>query len=209
MLQSIPLEFGVIKMKITEIKPGYASGNRTSTYQFYVGRTLSPDERIKIKELSGKTGRGCKLKIQYTDGNELDWSIEEELMAYFDVEVSEVYNSWISKIAFDYDEELWQKLKPCEGRGEEDYGVDIEKRDNRIVVSFYYALNYNEAFYEFGEKLFDGLCDLFDNIRTEIMKGNLSAIYATSDFYGTETEAEWEYVESSENVQKLQHVLAW
>jgi hypothetical protein len=41
------------------------------------------------------------------------------------------------------------------------------------------------------------------------MKGNLSAIYATSDFYGTETEAEWEYVESSENVQKLQHVLAW
>ena len=196
-------------MKITDIKPGYASGNSASIYQFYVSRNLSPDERIKIKELSGKIGRRGKLKIQYTDDHELDWSIEEELMAYYDVEVSEVYNSWISKIAFDYDRELWRKLKPCEGRGEDDYGIDIEKRNNRIVVSFYYALNYNEAFYEFGEKLFDGLCGLFDNIRMEIMKGNLSAIYAISDFYGTETEAEWEFVEFSENVQKLQHVLDW
>ena len=194
-------------MEIVDDSWGYSAGKSISTYQFYVGRALSPDERIKIKELSGKTGRGDKLKIQYKNEQELDWSIEEKLMSYYDVEVSEVYNSWSSKIAFGYDEELWQKLKPCAGRGEEDFGIDVEDRNNKIILSFYYALNYNEAFYEFGEDLFDRLCDLFKNIRTEIMEGNLSAIYAISNFYGTETEAEWEFVEFSENAQKLQYIL--
>jgi len=183
------------------------SDHSSSSYEFYASRSLSDAEKKAVKRLSGKTARGRKLEIQYMGEREIDYSVENKLLAkYYDIEVSESYDWWTSRVALDYDEQLWEGLKRCEDRGDEDLGVDVEKKGDRIIVSFYYAMDYGAAFSAFGEDPFEGLADLFEGIREDILAGDFSALVAIGTFYDAEIECK-KGGKLSKNARTLKRIL--
>ena len=176
-------------MRMVSVRRTFESDHSSSSYEFYALRSLSDAEKKAVQRLSGKRASGRKLEIQYMGEREINYTVEKKLLAeYYDVEVSESYDWWTGRVALDYDEQLWEGLKRCEGRGHNDLGVDVERADDRIIVSFYYAMDYGAAFSAFGESPFEGLGDLFEGIREDILAGDFSALQAMCTFYDAEIE---------------------
>lgn len=71
---------------------------------------------------------------------------------------------------------LWVTVKVKDNPGDEDLGIGVEKSDNRIIISFYFMLDYDAAYTELGDGPFEGLRDLFEGIRKEILARNFSAL---------------------------------
>lgn len=194
-------------MRIVSMRRTFESDHSSSSYEFYALRSLSDAEKRAVQRLSGETARGRKLEIHYGGEGEIDYEVENKLLAkYYDIEVSESYDWWTSRVALDYDEKLWEGLKRCEGRGDEDLGVDVEKKGDRIIISFYYAMDYGAAFSAFGEDSFEGLEDLFEGIREDILGGDFSALLAICTFYEAEIECE-EGGKRSNNARTLERIL--
>jgi len=182
-------------MKIISVRNLYQCDHSSSTYHFYTERSLSDKERAAVQKFAGvKPGRHS-LDIHRGGDWELSMEVEDELLEkYYDVMISESYDWWTARVALDYSEELWNALKPCEGRGEEDLGVDVEREGSRILVSFYFAVDYDSAFRVLGEELFEELTDLFLYIREDILGGDFSALKVICDFYDAEVETDWKGV---------------
>ena len=178
-------------MRIISMRRTLESDHSSSSYEFYALQPLSDTAKRAVKRLSGKPAKGRLLEIQYWGEGEMAYGVEEKLLAkYYDIEVSESYDWWASRVAVDYDEQLWEGLKLCEGRGDEDLGVDVERKDKRIIISFYYMLDYGAAFAALGEEPFEGLRDLFEGIREEILAQNFSALQTVCTFYDAEIQDE-------------------
>ena len=58
----------------------------------------------------------------------------------------------------------------------------------RMVLYFGMNLDYGAAYGIFGEEIFEGLADLFERVREELLAGNLSAGWAMYSTYGGEAE---------------------
>lgn len=194
-------------MRILSMRQTFDSDHSSSTYKFYTLRSLSAAEKQAVEKLSGETPRGRRLEIRIGGDWEMDYQTRDKLLArYYDIEVSESYDWWTSRVALDYDEQLWEGLKRCEGRGHNDLGVDVEKKGSRIIISFYYAMDYGAAFSEFGEDPFKGLGHLFTGIREDILAGDFSALLAICTFYDAEIECA-EGGKLSENAENLEGIL--
>jgi len=184
----------------------FESDHSSSTYQFCALRRLSDAEKKAVAKLSGETARGRRLKIHHWGEREISYNVENTLLAkYYDVEVSESYDWWTGRVALDYDELLWEGLKRCEGRGGNDLGVDVERADDRMIVSFHFAMDYGAVCSELGEDPFEGLEDLFEGIREDILAGDFSALQAMCTFY--DAEIEYEGGKLSKNARTLEKIL--
>jgi len=184
----------------------FASDHSSSSYEFYTLRSLSDAEKRAVKRLSGETAKGKHLKVHLWGEGEMAYRKEEQLLAqYYDIEVSESYDWWTARVAVDHDETLWEGLKRCEGRGDEDLGVDVERSGKRIIVSFYFMLDYDAAFSELGDDPFEGLRDLFEEIREEIRVRDFSAPRTVCRFYDAEIEDKGR--KQSKNAKILRKIL--
>jgi hypothetical protein len=196
-------------MKIISLREGYQPDHSSSSYQFYTTKRLSAEEREEIQQLTDEKPGARKLSITYWGERGIALGVESELLVkYFDVEISESYDWWTARVAFDYDEKLWKELKLYEGQGYEDLGVSIEKIDSRIIISFYFMVDYGIAFSAFEDDLFDGLQELFQEIRDELIAGDVSALRVICEFYDAEVEATWDKdTPISKNAEILRDIL--
>lgn len=194
-------------MRIISIKRQFESDHSSSTYRFYTRKKLSEEKKKEIEKLTGRKGGG-KLEIKYSGEREISSDLELKILRYYDVEISESYDWWTSQISIDYEDKLFNVLKRWEGRGEEDLGVDVEKCDEKIIISFYYVLDYSTAHHETGEDIFDGLYKIFDDIRDEILQGDFSGLKVIGKFYGAKINADFNEIrELSASSKKLRKIL--
>ena len=97
-------------------------------------------------------------------------------------------------LSLPHDPALVERLQPylCESDGS---GLYVRVVDERLLVSFGMHLDYGAAYGAFGEDPFEGLSDLFETVRDELLAGDLSAAWATYQTYGDDEEEEPEPVE--------------
>jgi len=172
-------------MKIMSYCTGYATDHSSSTYEFYSLGRLTKEQKEAVERLTGQRPRGRNIGFHYWgDFQDIpsNW-IEELLSDPYDIMVSESYDWWSTRMSLPYDEDLLAKL----GRYECDYdgcGFWVRRVDDKILLSFGYQLEYGAAFNALGQKPFRGLADLFEEIRGEILAGDLSALRVIHECYG-------------------------
>jgi hypothetical protein len=112
----------------------------------------------------------------------------------YDVMVSESYDWWSVCLSLPHDPVLAERLHPylCES---DSNGLYLRLVGERLVLSFGMQMDYGAAYGAFGEDPFEGLSDLFETIRDELLAGDLSAAWATHQVYGDDEDEGPEPVE--------------
>jgi hypothetical protein len=143
-----------------------------------------------VRELTGESGRR-HLRFHYVgDWRDIpdDWPDRLLTMGY-DVMISESYDWWSVCLSLPHDPALAKRLQPylCDFDGN---GLYTRVVDERLFVSFGMQIDYDAAYGAFGEDPFEGLSDLFETIRDELLAGDMSAAWATYQVYGDDEEEE-------------------
>jgi len=105
----------------------------------------------------------------------------------YDILVSESYDWWTVCLSLPHDPALAERLQPylCESDGN---GLDVRVVGERLLVSFGMQMDYGAAYDTFGEDAFEGLSELFEAVRDELLAGDLSAAWVAYQTYGDEEE---------------------
>ena len=181
-------------MRILSIRHAFEADHSSSSYEFFSFDRLSTEQRAAVRELTGESARR-HLRFHYVgDWKDIpgDWPDRLLTMGY-DVLVSESYDWWNVCLSLPHDPALVERLQPyqceCEGNG-----LDMRAVDERLLVSFGMQMDYGAAYDALGEDPFEGLSELFEAIRDELLAGDLSAAWVTFQTYGDDEEAEPEPV---------------
>jgi hypothetical protein len=122
-----------------------------------------------------------------------DWPDQLLTMGY-DVLVSESYDWWSVSLSLPHDPTLAERLQPYVCLSDQG-SLYVRVLGDQMLVSFSMAMDYSAAIGVLGEDLFEGLSDLFETIRGELLAGDLSAAWATYLIYGDDEEEGPEPVE--------------
>ncbi len=171
-------------MKIISLKRGFEADHSSSSYEFFALNPLTPDQRKAIQKLTGKSLRGRRLALKYMGEWQdipLNWASKLLSLGY-DIMVSESYDWWSIDLALSYDPDLYAQLEPYQCEAEN--GFEVEPVGEQMVLHFRMQLDYGVAYDEMGSNPFKGLANLFEQVRTELLSGDLSAAWAIYDTYG-------------------------
>jgi len=171
-------------MRILSIRRSYEADHSSSSYEFFAFDQLTAPQRATVRELTGESARQ-HLRFHYQgEWRDIpsDWPGKLLTMGY-DVLVSESYDWWGVDLALPQDLALMERLKPylCESDGR---GLYVRVVGDRMIVSLGMHMDYSAAYGAFGEDPFEGLADLFERVRDELLSGDLSAAWATYQTYG-------------------------
>jgi hypothetical protein len=195
-------------MRILSLRRGFEADHSSSTYEFFALDRLTPEQRAAVRELTGESPRR-HLSFQYMG----DWSdiphgwTDKLLTLGYDVLVTESYDWWGVYLSLPHDPALLERLLPyeCDSDGN---GFDVHTVGERTILHFGMQLDYSAAYSAFGEDPFEGLADLFEAVRGNLLAGDLSAVWAMYKTYGAYEDAEPEPVEPlSESAHTLLHVM--
>jgi len=188
-------------MKIISIRNGFQSDHSSSNYEFFSSeRALTENERSSVAKYSRRSQPGTrKATFQYNgDWNDLPSGAEDDLLTnYFDILVSESYDSWHFAIAFDYDNQLLKNLKKYECEGPDDAGLVIERKNTRIILHLHCQIrdaDFSSRPFATGiaeeeddesevEVDFKNFRNLLITLKREIGKGTFSSLSAVVNFY--------------------------
>jgi len=188
-------------MRIISIRNGFECDHSSSNYEFFSSeKALTEEERRKIAQYSRRSRPGTrKATFQYNgDWNDLPSGAEEDLlMNYFDILVSESYDSWHFAIVFDYEKNLLKELKKYECEGPDDTGIRVDHTKDRIILHLFSMLEYDDpSLYRFTTGIaeeeedksevdvdFKKYRNLLIVLKREILNGDFSSLHAVVDFY--------------------------
>jgi hypothetical protein len=171
-------------MRILSIRRAFDADHSSSSYEFFSFDRLTEEQRAAVRALTGESGRR-HLSFHYVgDWRDIpdDWPDRLLTMGY-DVMVSESYDWWSACLSLPHNPTLTERLQPylCEYDGN---GLFMRAVDERLLVSFGMQMDYDALYAAFGEDTFEGLSDLFETIRDELLAGDVSAAWATYRLYG-------------------------
>jgi hypothetical protein len=171
-------------MRILSIRRGFEADHSSSSYEFFALDKLTPEQREAVRELIGESARR-HLRFHYMgDWSDIpsDWP-DQLLTLGYDIMVSESYDWWAVHLSLPQDPGLMERLAQyeCDSDGN---GFNPSVVGERMILYFGMQLDYGAAYGEFGEDAFEGLADLFEHVRDELLAGDLSAVWAMYETYG-------------------------
>jgi hypothetical protein len=171
-------------MRIRSVRQGFEADHRSSSYEFFAFDRLTPEERAAVQNLTGESPRR-HLSFHYQgDWRDIpdDWP-DRLLTLGYDVLVSESYDWWAVHLSLPHDPKLLDRLQmyQCESDGN---GFDVHTLGERMILYFGMQLDYSDVYGAFGEDVFEGLAELFETVREELLEGDLSAVWAMYETYG-------------------------
>ena len=181
-------------MRILSIRRGFEADHSSSSYEFFALDKLTPEQRAAVQELTSESGRR-HLRFHYWGERSIPYGWEEKLLTLgYDILVSESYDWWGVQLSLPHDSTLVGRLQQyeCESDGN---GFGLKVVDERMILYFGMQLDYGAAYDAFGEDPFEGLADLFETARGELLAGDLSVAWAMVETYGGYADDEAEPVE--------------
>jgi hypothetical protein len=182
-------------MRILSIRRGFEADHSSSSYEFFALDRLTPEQRAAVRELTGESGRR-HLRFHYMG----DWSnIPDEwpdklLATGYDILVSESYDWWSVQLSLPYDAILARRLRQYECESDSN-GFGLRVVGKQMLLYFGMQLDYDAAYGAFGENLFEGLADLFETARGELLAGDPSVAWAMVETCGGYADGEAEPIE--------------
>ncbi len=170
-------------MRILSIRRSFDGDHSSSSYEFFAFDRLTAEQSAAVRELTGESAHR-RLSFHYQgDWSDIpgDWPDKLLTMGY-DVLVSESYDWWTVYLSLPHDPTLMDRLETyrCESDGN---GLDVRVVGERMSVYFGMQMDYGAAYDAFGEDPFEGLSDLFEAVRDELLAGDLSAARAMYQAY--------------------------
>jgi hypothetical protein len=182
-------------MRILSIRRAFDADHSSSSYEFFSFDRLTEEQHAAVRELTGESGRR-HLRFHYVgDWRDIpdDWP-DRLLTIGYDVMVSESYDWWSVCLSLPHDPAMAERLQPYVFQADKG-SLYVGVRSDRLLVSFGMLMDYSAAIAALGEDLFEGLSDLFEIIRDELLAGDLSAAWAIYKVYGDDEDEEPEPVE--------------
>ena len=171
-------------MRILSIRRSFDGDHSSSSYEFFAFDRLTAEQSAAVRELTGKSARRHLILRYQGEWDDIPSGWENKLLTMgYDVLVSESYDWWVIYLSLPHDPALAKRLEPyhCESNGN---GLDMRVVGERMVLSFGMQLDYNAAYDAFGSNPFKGLAKLFEDVRDELLGGDVSAAWAMYETYG-------------------------
>jgi hypothetical protein len=182
-------------MRILSLRHNFEADHSSSSYEFFALDRLTPEQRTAVRNLTGESPQR-HLRFHYRgDWSDIpsDWPDRLLTMGY-DILVSESYDWWAVHLSLPHDPSLAERLRQykCES---DSNGFSLEVAGVRMILYFGMQLDYGEAYDAFGEDPFEGLADLFEAVRDELLADDMSAVWAMAKTYGRYGDTDSEPVE--------------
>ena len=171
-------------MRILSIRRSFDADHSSSSYEFFAFGRLTAEQSAAVQALTGESARRHLIFRYQGEWDDIPSGWENKLLTMgYDVLVSESYDWWVVYLSLPHDPALAKRLEPyhCEYNGN---GLDIRVVGERMVLSFGMQLDYNAAYDALGSNPFKGLAKLFQDVRDELLGGDLSAPWAMYETYG-------------------------
>lgn len=182
-------------MRILSIRHGFEADHSSSSYEFFALGKLTPEQRAAVEKQIGESPRR-HLSFHYQgDWNDIPSAWPDKLLTLgYDIMVSESYDWWSVYVSLPHDPDLAERLRQyeCDSDGN---GFSLEMVGERMILYFGMQMDYGAAYDTFGEDAFEGLADLFEKVREELLAGDPSAVWAVYETYGGREDEEVEPVE--------------
>ncbi|MCY2990155.1 MAG: hypothetical protein NTY19_20115 [Planctomycetota bacterium] len=204
-------------MKIIAVHKGFACDHSSTSYEFLaMDKPLGEKARRAVSALSSRanpTGRRVSF-IYHAEGYDIPGGWEKLMREYYDVMHSESYGWWTFAMAFDAPKKQQEALRPYAFSGTDDLGVSVSCDGRRVTVAVHchadadslYRIedgyeddgdDFEEADEESeedeapGSATFeseDGLLNLLNRVRQQLIDGDYRAMFAVWEVYGEDDE---------------------
>jgi len=192
-------------MKILSIRRGFASDHSSTSYEFLaMDKPLSKKERSDVSRLSSRANPTAR-RVNFTynvDGYDIPGGWEKLMAKYYDVMYREEYSWWTLVVAFDGNDDMYNKVRAYEFDGCDDLGVRVERSEQRIIIEIHCVVepeqHWNNDYYDDDSDYEsedtegnnttiatgDYILDTLVQVRQQIILGNYGALYAVWEVYG-------------------------
>lgn len=140
-------------MKILSVRKGFTPDHSSTSYEFYaVDKPLEKAQRQAVAKLSSRanpTQRKVSF-IYHGDWSDLPGGWEPLMKKYYDVMYSESYDFWTIAFGFSADHHIIEEIKKYGFSGEDDFGIQVETKNDRVVLSIHCRMRSDMA-YEYFE----------------------------------------------------------
>lgn len=178
-------------MRILRVRRGFQADHSSSSYLFYaVDRPVSAKgQRLAHRYSSRAEVNEHSARYLKWGDSELSWDAYKTLLGeYYDVMASESYDWWTLILAVPKTPDMQALLAPFrEARGYEDLGVEVEDYGHHFVVSVHCMFDYQGPVFDYEEDSLQTLVELLSEIRSEILRGDVSFLRAVASFYDAES----------------------
>jgi hypothetical protein len=168
-------------MRILSIRRVFDADHSSSSYEFFALGKLTPEQRAAVQDLTGESPRRHQRFHYMGDWHDIpsDWP-DKLLTLGYDIMVSESYDWWAVHLSLFHTPALMQRLHQyeCDSDGN---GFGASVVGDRMILYFGMQLDYGAAYDTFGEDPFEGLADLFEDVRDELLAGDLTALSASAE----------------------------
>jgi hypothetical protein len=201
-------------MKIISFIKGFTADHSSTSYEFLaIDKALGKQAKAEVAALSSRARPTARrVSFNYTvDGYDLPGGWLKLMEKYYDVMYTESYDWWTLALAFNTDPEQIQELKKYEFAGDDEKGVTVTSKGQRVIVAINCQVNAawladsdyeeededDEDEYESdddddksrGEEddrfsAEDKLLDLLIQVRQQLMQRDYRALYAVWEQYG-------------------------
>jgi len=182
-------------MRFLSVRRSFEADHSSSTYEFFALERLTPEQRATVQDLTGESPRRHLRFHYWGDWSDIPSGWQDKLLALgYDILVSESYDWWAVHLSLPHDPDLLERLGQyeCDSDGN---GFGVRLVGERMVLYFGMQLDYSAVYDMSGENPFEGLADLFEAVREELLAGDLSAAWAMYETYGRYADVEPEPVE--------------
>jgi hypothetical protein len=182
-------------MRILSVRRGFEADHSSSSYEFFALGKLTPEQRAAVQKLTGESPHR-HLSFHYQgDWNDIPSAWPDKLLTLgYDTMVSESYDWWAVHLSLPHDPDLAGRLGQYECESDSN-GFSLDVVGDRMILYFGMQMDYGAAYDTFGEDAFEGLADLFEKVREELLAGDLSAAWVMFETYGGHEDEEADPVE--------------
>lgn len=195
-------------MKILSVRKGFTPDHSSTSYEFYaIDKPLEKTQRQAVAKLSSRanpTQRKVSF-IYHGDWNDLPGGWEPLMKKYYDVMYSESYDWWTLAFGFPADQPMRDEFKKYEFAGEDDLGIHVEIKNDRVVIAVHCRLCSDVAYHYFEESRYhsydeeseegdeeevsrDRFMNLLIHNREALKKGDFRLLYGVWKKYGDDSE---------------------
>lgn len=194
-------------MKIFSVRRGFTPDHSSTSYEFYaVDKPLEKVQRQAVAKLSSRanpTQRKVSF-IYHGDWNDLPGGWEPLLKKYYDVMYSESYDFWTIAFGFYADQDTIEEIKKYGFSGEDDFGIQVETKNDRVVLSIHCRMKSDTAYEYFEDHRYrsddedeedseeehsdDRFMNLLIRNRELIREGDFRLLYGVWEKYGDQSE---------------------